>query len=100
MNGVGCNDRLSIFTVNELYEFYRHRKETLVLYMQSSMITTELNHILKIGSVKYTQYDLHLQELYLHYTQTFNLPVLYGLLALDHLFVLCLGLYAFNDCSI
>lgn len=64
------------------------------------MITTELHHILKIGSVKYTQYDLHLQELYLRYIQTFNLSLLFGLLALDHLSVLCLGRYAFNDCSI
>lgn len=30
--------------------------------MQSSMITTKFYHILKTGSVKYTQQDLHLQE--------------------------------------
>lgn len=58
--------------------------------MQSSMITTELSHFLKVASVKYTQYDLHLQELYFNYMQTFNISVLFGLLALHHLsFYVC-----------
>lgn len=49
---------------------------------------TELGRFLKVASVKYTQYDVHLQELYFHYMQTFNVSVLFGLLALRHLSVL------------